>query len=148
MKLLKIAGWLTIIASLAHVAIIFGGADWYRFFGAGEEMAIMAENGSIYPALLTSFIALMLAVWATFAFSGAGVIRSLPFTNIVLTIVAVIFLARGVFGVPLVLLVDDPYLSELSDKMMFMVITSIFCTVLGTLYAYGVFKLKSSAAST
>ena len=147
MTSLKIAGWLTCLASLTHVAIIFGGADWYRFFGAGEDMAIMAENGSIYPALLTSIIGLILATWAAYALSGAKVIRSLPFTNIALATIAFIFLARGILGVPLVLLADDPYLSELNDKMTFMVISSIFCTILGVLYAHGFLKLKNISAN-
>ena len=52
MKVLKVAGVLTAITSIMHVAIIVGGADWYRFFGAGEEMAVMNEQGSIYPAVI------------------------------------------------------------------------------------------------
>jgi hypothetical protein len=32
-------GILSAIAALLHAAVIAGGPDWYRFFGAGEEMA-------------------------------------------------------------------------------------------------------------
>lgn len=64
---LIIAGVLSLGASLAHVFIIFGGPKWYRFFGAGEKMAVMAENKSIKPALITAGIAFVLALWAIYA---------------------------------------------------------------------------------
>jgi len=41
---LKFAGTLSFIASALHIAIIIGGPSWYRFFGAGESMASMAER--------------------------------------------------------------------------------------------------------
>lgn len=36
------------VAALLHVAIVFGGASWYRFFGAGERMASAAAAGRLY----------------------------------------------------------------------------------------------------
>ncbi len=138
---LKLAGALTALASLAHFGIIIGGADWYRFFGAGEQMAIMSEQGSIYPAVVTAFIANMLALWAAYAFSAANVIGKLPFTKLALVLIALVFLARGTFAVPAVLLVDDSYLQELANKMTFMVVTSIYCLVLGVCYASGAYQL-------
>lgn len=35
-KYLMIGGILSMLAALLHVAVIFGGPDWYRFFRAGE----------------------------------------------------------------------------------------------------------------
>ena len=61
---LAVAGIGTAIASVLHLAIITGGADWYRFFGAGEGMAQLAEKGSNYPIISTSIIAAILAIWA------------------------------------------------------------------------------------
>jgi fatty acid desaturase len=140
MKTLKTAGILTAIASLTHVAIIFGGADWYRLFGAGEEMALMSENEQMYPAILTGFIALILACWSAYAFSGAGLIRTLPWTNSILIIISGVFLARGLFAIPAVLLSNSPYMMELAQHMTFMIITSIFCLVLGGFYSYGTYE--------
>ncbi|MEL6873892.1 MAG: hypothetical protein AAGM33_00290, partial [Pseudomonadota bacterium] len=71
-KLLLVGGFLSLLASLLHIGVIIGGPDWYRFFGAGEELARMAEQGSIYPGLITTGIASVLAIWAWFAFAGAG----------------------------------------------------------------------------
>jgi hypothetical protein len=58
--ILIVGGILSLLASLLHVAIIIGGAEWYRFFGAGEDMASMSENGSMIPGVVTFFIALIL----------------------------------------------------------------------------------------
>ncbi|MCT7653981.1 hypothetical protein MBH78_02710 [Oceanimonas sp. NS1] len=46
----------SLLAALLHLAVIAGGPDWYRFFGAGEQMAKLAEQSSWYPALLTLMI--------------------------------------------------------------------------------------------
>ncbi len=47
------------IAALAHLGCIIFGGDWYRFFGAGEQMAKMAEDGHWYPTVVTSIIVLV-----------------------------------------------------------------------------------------
>ncbi|HST63161.1 MAG TPA: hypothetical protein VLK84_30910 [Longimicrobium sp.] len=136
-RLLVLGGVLTGAVSLLHVGIIFGGPDWYRFFGAGERMAWLAARGSPYPAVVTAGIALVLGTWALYALSGAGVIRRLPFVRPALVAIAAIFLARGILGVPLVLVVDDPYANQLRAKMTFMVLTSVVCIGLGLCYAVG-----------
>ena len=74
-RLLLFGGGLTGVASLLHVAIILGGPDWYRFFGAGERMARLAARGSTYPTVLTASIAVVLGLWTLYALSGAGLIR-------------------------------------------------------------------------
>ncbi|HMP46063.1 MAG TPA: hypothetical protein PKD99_13260, partial [Sphingopyxis sp.] len=71
-------GWLSVVAALAHVACIFGGPGWYRFFGAGESMARAAARGDWAPTLITLFIASVLLIWAAYAFSGAGWLPRLP----------------------------------------------------------------------
>ena len=57
-------GILSAAASGLHIAIIFAGAPWYRFFGAGERMAKLAEAGSWRPAVVTAGIAFILLVWS------------------------------------------------------------------------------------
>jgi hypothetical protein len=134
---LLLGGVVTGMASLLHVAIIIGGPDWYRFFGAGEQMARMAARGSPVPTVITLGIAALLAVWMLYAFSGAGVIRRLPFLRWALVLIAAVYLGRGVLGIPLVLLGDDPYANQLKAKMTFMIVTSAICVVLGLCYAAG-----------
>jgi hypothetical protein len=136
-RLLFTGGVLTAGAALLHVGIIIGGPDWYRYFGAGERMAWMAARGYWQPALITAGIATVLAIWALYAFSGAGVIRRLPLLRPALTLIAAVYLARGIFGVPAVMLVDDVYTNQLREKMTFMVVSSAICIVLGVCYAAG-----------
>jgi uncharacterized membrane protein len=144
-RLLVAGGSLTGAAALLHVAIIFGGPGWYRFFGAGEQMARLAARGSIYPAAVTACIAALLGVWALYAFSGAGVIRRLPLLRLALTLIAAVYLARGILGVPVVLFVDDVYTNQLKAKMTFMVVSSAICVVLGLCYAVGAARLWRKA---
>lgn len=136
-RMLVAGGVLTGGASLLHIGMIIGGPEWFRFFGAGEQMARMVARGFLYPIVLTLGIAAILAVWALYALSGAGVIRRLPLLRLALAAIAAVYLARGILGVPLVILVDDPYLNELRAKMTFMIVSSAICVVLGLCYAAG-----------
>jgi hypothetical protein len=145
-RVLIVGGALTAGAALLHVAIIIGGPDWYRFFGAGERMARMAARGSMQPALVTASIAAILAVWALYAFSGAGVIRRLPFLRLALTLIAAVYLARGLLGIPAVMLVDDVYTNQLKAKLTFMVVSSAVCIVLGVCYAIGAARVWKTAS--
>jgi putative oxidoreductase len=134
--------WLTGAASLLHVGIIFGGPDWYRFFGAGERMARLSARGSVYPAIITAGIALLLGLWALYGLSGAGVIRRLPLLRPALLLIAGVYLARGALGIPLVLFVDGPYTNELKGRMTFMFVSSLVCLFLGFCYAFGAARVR------
>ncbi len=129
--------WLTGAASLLHLAIILGGPAWYRFFGAGERMARLAARGAASPAVITAIIAVTLAVWAAYGLSGAGVIRRLPLLRLALALIAGAYLVRGLFGVPVVLLVEHPYANELRTRMPFMIVSSVVCLGLGACYVRG-----------
>lgn len=102
-KLLVVAGWLSIVAALLHIACIIGGGDWYRFFGAGEEMAKAAEAGLWQPAIVTAAIALILSIWAAYGFSGAGRIGRMPLLRTALVAIAAIYLLRGLFIIPILI---------------------------------------------
>jgi len=101
---LILAGWLSLLAAVLHLAVIVGGPDWYRFFGAGEGMAGMAERGMIQPTLITLGIAAVLAIWAAYAFSGAGMIGKLPLLRTGLVVITLIYLARGLLIIPAALM--------------------------------------------
>jgi len=92
---LVIGGCLSLVAAALHIACIFGGPDWYRFFGAGEEIARAAERGLWTPHLITMGIATVLTVWALYAFAGAGLIRRLPLMRTALVLISAIYLLRG-----------------------------------------------------
>ena len=129
---LIVGGWLSLAASLLHVACIFGGPDWYRFFGAGEALAQADARGEWTPALMTAGIAAMLAVWAAYAFAGAGVIRRLPLMRTALVTISAIYLARGLFIVPVLI--------EASTRTPFNIWSSLIVLGYGIAYALGTWK--------
>ncbi len=143
-RILVLAGGCSLTIALLHVAIIIAGGDWYRFFGAGEELATMADNGSIYPAILTTGVALIFAAWAAYAFSAVGMIRRLPFCKFALVLISAAYVLRGLGGIPLVLLIDNPYLSELRANMLFMLVSSLISLSVGLLYCVGTWRVWQS----
>ena len=99
---------LALAAAALHVAVIFGGPNWYRFFGDGEEIATAAELGSPMPAVITSGIAFVLTLWALYASSGAGSVPRLPLLRTGLVVITAIYLARGLLLIPVIFLVPYP----------------------------------------
>lgn len=98
--ILTLAGWLSAAVAALHIVIIFFGAPAYRYFGAGEDMARQAEAGSILPAAMTLFIAVVFAVFALYAFAGAGRLRRLPLLRTGLVVIAAIYTLRGLGLIP------------------------------------------------
>jgi hypothetical protein len=131
---LALAGLLVVVASLAHLACIAIGPKAYRFMGAGERMARAVEAGKVKPTLITLAIACVLLVWALYAFSGAGLVPKLPFTELALCLISAVFLARAI---------AFPWLrpSFPENSTAFWWVSSGICLVIGLLYAAGVAAL-------
>lgn len=141
-RLLILAGWLTLLAALLHLAIPIGGPDWYRFFGAPDRIVRLAAAGRWYPVLFCLFVASILGVAALYAFSGAGMVRRLPLRTFVLGTFAAIFLLRGLTFVPLAIFLPE-ILRRLCDCRgvdAFLVITSLVSLVIGIGFAAGCWK--------
>ncbi|QLQ12044.1 MAG: hypothetical protein HZY74_00350 [Brevundimonas sp.] len=128
---LTLAGSLSAAAALAHIGVIFGGANWYRTFGAGERMARAAERGDAYPAVITIGIAAILAVWAAYAFSGAGLLPKLPLLKPALIAITSVYLLRAITYVPLLNMNGIPV-------GRFAWVSSAIVLVLGSVYLAGV----------
>jgi hypothetical protein len=131
---LVVGGVLSLVASLLHFACIFGGPDWYRFFGAGERMARMAEAGRWTPAVITAGIATLLAVVAAYAFSGAGLIRQLPFLRTGLVVIAAVYMARGL------ILLKPSALARPDLPATFLFWSSLIVLILGLIYVIGIWQ--------
>ncbi len=129
-SLLFWAGLCSALASVLHIACIVGGPAWYRALGAGEGMARMAANGDAYPAIVTSAVALVLAAWAAFAWSGAGLIRRLPLLRTALVAITAVYLLRGIAFVPL-----KAHIPGNSEA--FWLWSSAICLVIGVLHLAG-----------
>ncbi|MDO6446845.1 hypothetical protein Q4493_13780 [Colwellia sp. 1_MG-2023] len=130
MSFMFFAGILSAIAAILHLGCIYFGASWYRFFGAGEHMAKLAEQGSIQPTMITSGIFLVLAIWSLYAFSAAGVIYKLPFLKTILVLITSIYLLRGVVGF---VLMNQP----LGRSPEFWFWSSIICIFYGVIHCIG-----------
>jgi hypothetical protein len=127
---LVIAGILSATAALLHIGCIYYGAPWYRFFGAGEEMALLAEKGSIQPTLITSGIVVVLGIWSLYAFSAAGVIVRLPLIRLALLLITSIYLLRGIAGF---FLINSP----MGRTPEFWVWSSLICLGFGLIHLIG-----------
>jgi hypothetical protein len=119
---------LSALAAALHVGCIAFGAPWYRFFGAGERMAQMANAGSWYPTVVTAAIAFVLGVWSLYALSGAAVIRALPLLRTVLCVITAIYLLRGLAVLPL---------AVLGKSTPFWWWSSMICLLIGAVHLIG-----------
>lgn len=123
-------GILSLAAAALHVGVILGGPSWYRFFGAGEAMARAAERGAWQPTLITMGIATVLAIWAAYAFSGAGVIARLPLLRTALVAISAVYLLRG-------LVLFHAMIFMPAAVTPFLVWSSLIVLVYGVTYAMG-----------
>ncbi|WP_096085713.1 hypothetical protein [Agaribacterium haliotis] len=132
---LLIAGGLSFSAALAHIAVIFGGPDWYRAFGAGEQLATMAAQGKAYPTIITLAIAAVLTTWALYALSGAKLIIRLPLLRSCLVLISAVYCTRGIYGFFLPFVIQTPHVQAMGLKFWFT--SSSICLVIGLFYAAG-----------
>lgn len=134
---LLIGGTLSAIAAFLHIGIIIGGPDWYRRFGAGERFAAEAAAGSWIPSLVTSGIALVLFIWAAYAYSGAGLIPRLPFLQLALVAITMVYLLRGLALVPLLTFARQ-------HSTPFLINSSLICLAYGLVHAVGTYQIWTS----
>ncbi len=120
-------------AALAHLGCVVFGGDWYRFFGAGEQIAVLSEQGHWYPTVATSVIVSVLFIWALYALSGAKVIAKLPLLKLGLCTISGIYLLRGVAFIGIM-----PMFPE--NSLAFWLISSGICLFIGVMYAFGTYK--------
>jgi uncharacterized protein YhhL (DUF1145 family) len=130
---LIISGILSAIAAILHLGCIYFGAQWYRFFGAGEEMALMSEQGSYFPTFVTLGIFLVLSIWSLYAFSAAGLIRKFPLIRLALVLITSIYLIRGLVGFTLMS-------TPMGRSPEFWLWSSLICLAFGIFHAVGLKK--------
>ncbi|VFQ46798.1 hypothetical protein [Desulfoluna butyratoxydans] len=138
---LAVAGCCSVAIAALHTGIVIGGRDWYHFFGAGESMVAMAENGSWVPMGITTAIILVFLVFGLYAFSGAGYVRRLPFTRAALVMISCVYLTRGIGSIPVIVFVEHPYLEEMNTRIVFVFVSSVLSLVIGVLHGIGTLAL-------
>lgn len=130
---LVIAAGLSLLAALMHVGVIIKGPSWYHLFGAGDRFVRAAQAGRKFPAVITAAIALVLAAWAAYALSGAGVIDHLPLLRPALCVITLVYLLRGLLG---------PFtLPGTGRSTRFIAISSAVCLVYGLVHLFGLVQV-------
>jgi hypothetical protein len=91
-------GAISALISILHVVLALRPA-LYRYISADQESALaqMAEQGSRPTTIATVALALIFGIWALYAFSGAGLIRPLPWLRAALITIGVIYILRALF---------------------------------------------------
>ncbi|OIQ47457.1 MAG: hypothetical protein BM565_06430 [Gammaproteobacteria bacterium MedPE] len=122
------------LAALLHVGCIIFGARWYRFFGAGEQMATWAEQGLSKPTIITLFITTVLSVFTLYCLSGARVIMTLPLLKVALVGMTSLFLLRGLGGFYMMTKITE-------QGATFWFWSSMICLALGVLHLIGTLQV-------
>jgi uncharacterized membrane protein YkvI len=98
-------------------------------------MARGVEAGKIYPAAVTTGIALVLALWAAYALAGAGAtfggIARLPYLKFALISITAIYLLRGLAIIPLFVFAPQ-------QVTPFLIWSSVICIGYGAVHLVGV----------
>ena len=136
-KTFLIAGGLTSAAiAILHVVLTFKPEWWTYISGAVESpLAKLAEQGSAGTRIASVALALIFAIWALYAFSGAGLIGPLPWLRAALIAISVIYILRS-----LVVFTEINMVRSQGYPLQYVVFSSI-SLVIGLLYLIGVWKL-------
>ena len=134
--LLIVAGSLSFLVAALHIFVIIGGPNWYRFFGAGEALALLAEKGSLKPMFITLGITAVLIIWGAYAWSGAGFLPNMPMLKLALSTISAVYLIRGVGGLVAPFVSNHPKIKQNSTA--FWVWSSIICLVIGIIHLMGI----------
>jgi hypothetical protein len=136
---LTAGGVITALISILHVILALK-PGLYVYFGPGQEsgLAQMAVQGSSGTTIATAALALIFAIWAIHAFSGAGPIGRLPLLRTALIAIGAIYVLRALFlpsEINMVLNQGYPFR---------FVVFSTISLVTGLLYLIGTLTLKQS----
>jgi hypothetical protein len=133
------SGLAALAAGVLHLAIVFGGPAWYAFFRAPEPIVRMAGAGALYPTIFCLVVAALLVLCAAYAFSGAGLLRPLPFLRTGLVFVGSVFILRGVVFIPLLFLRPDVLarVCNCNGIDTFLIVSSVICLATGIGYVVG-----------
>ena len=115
-----------------HIIAILIGAPAYDFLDA-PELSILAQQGSYLPTLITLGVSFFFFIFAAYAFSGVGWIRTLPLLKKMLTLIACLYIVRGMAVIWYVFLVfvDSPMAVPREIVFSFFSLAVGYCYFLG-----------------
>ena len=145
------ASALMVVGALFHLGILVSGGRGYALLGAPAGLVALVGTGSWRPAASCVVIAALLLLGAAYGFSGAGVLRRLPGTRVVLGAIAAILLARGLV-LPALAGWDPQLLRGLCGRCEgvngFVLVTSALCLAVGTGFAIGAWQDRQAPRRT
>jgi hypothetical protein len=131
-------GVMSALISLLHVCLALF-PTLYSFIGPNQSaITEMAAQGSSITTSVSVALAFLFAIWALYAFSGAGVIRRLPLLRFALVAICVIYLLRALF-----LLSEIGMVINQGYPFRFVVFSTI-SLLAGLLYLFGILRRKPS----
>ncbi len=141
-RVLVAAGVTSAAIALLQIVIYLGGPSVYRTFGAPPPIA---DQRALEPLRMLSWSAFwfsLFSVFALYAFSGARLIRPLPYVGPVLLVIAAIFGVRGLAVIPQLLFLNQFPVTRARD-----VAFSTLSLVLGWAYATGARGWRAALAA-
>ena len=107
----------------------------------------MARVGNLRAPVSALAIAAFLVLCAAYAFSGAGVIRRLPFLRIGLAAIGGLLIVRGLVFIPLILWRPGTLarVCECRSVDTFIILASILCLVIGGGYVVGAIATRRTS---
>jgi len=138
-KWLVTGGTASFLIAMAHIVAIFIGAPAYDFMDA-PDLGRLAREGSFIPVFATLAVTSFFVLFGAYAFSGAGIIKRLPFLRIWLWVIGGIFTLRGlaIFYFIALFLMGSP--NAIPREILF----SLVSLLTGICYLLGVFVFNSS----
>lgn len=139
-KFLLSGGIISILVAVIHVLAIFGGVEYAKFFNAPPFLIQLLEEGSILVVFIAVGLFLFISIWGIYAFSGAGVVKKLPFLKTILFGVTSIYIFRGMVLFPIFIFASE----KVND---FLIWSSTISLLIGVIHLIGFGKLWKSKVS-
>ena len=131
-------GVISALIAILHVILALE-PSLYRYIRPDQESVLgqMAEQGSPATVMPTFFLAAVFAIWAIYAFSGAGLLGRLPALRSGLIVIGVIYILRALALIPEIKMVMDQ-----GYPLQFVVFSTISLAA-GLLYLIGILRRGS-----
>lgn len=128
-----LAAGICLFGALIHVAAPWLGPEWYAFLQAPPKIVASARAGGLLAPAGALVIGALMLVCALYALAGAGLLRWLPFAQMVQGTVAAVCLLRGLLVLP--------YLYKFPDRLLtFDVVASVVWLAAGLGFLVGILR--------
>lgn len=128
-----LAAGISLFGAVIHFAAPMLGPEWYAFLQAPPKVVASAQAGGLLAPAGAVLIGVLMLVCGAYALAGAGILRWLPFAQMVQGTVAAVCLLRGLLVLP--------YLYKFPDRVWtFDVIASLIWFAAGLGFLAGILR--------